>query len=83
MATFLDTLPDVLERSAGLSAAQVTKLQSKMAAVRADLYEDALSVVLHGKPSQRWSNASSPDTGAAAPAEAKQGQRKRRSKPAD
>ncbi|WP_217497399.1 DUF1441 family protein [Trinickia violacea] len=82
-ATFLDTLPDVLERSAGLTPEQVSELARKITSVRADLYKNALSVVLPDKQPVVGPDGSSGNAGDSSPAKARQGKRKRNSKPSD
>jgi hypothetical protein len=82
-ATFLDTLPDVLERSAGLAPEQVAELVRKVTSVRADLYKNALSIVLPDKQPVVGAAGSGGNARNSASAKAGQGKRKRNSKPAD
>lgn len=82
-ATFLDTLPDVLEQSAGLSPEQVSELARKIAHVRGDLYKNALSIVVPDKQPVVGADGGGGDAGNPAPAKARQGKRKRDSKPAN
>ncbi len=82
-ATFLDTLPDVLERSVALTADQVAELVRKITSVRADLYKNALSLVIPDKQPVERAAGSGGDDGDSPAAEAKPRQRKRSRKPAD
>ncbi|NUX55934.1 DUF1441 family protein [Paraburkholderia youngii] len=82
-ATFLDTLPDVLERSAGLTPEQVSELVRKVTSVRADLYKNALSIVLPDKQSVVGPARGSGKPRNPASAKTGQSKRKRDSEPAD
>ncbi|WP_311734851.1 MULTISPECIES: DUF1441 family protein [unclassified Paraburkholderia] len=66
-ATFLDTLPDVLERSAGLTPEQVSELVRKVTSVRADLYRNALAIVTPDKQPAAGENGDRTDVAARRP----------------
>ncbi|WP_345815286.1 hypothetical protein AAGS40_23270 [Paraburkholderia sp. PREW-6R] len=82
-ATFLNTLPDVLEQSAGLSPEQVVQLARKISHLRGELYKNAVSVVVPDEQPVVRAERGSGDAGESAAPEAGQRKRKRSRKSAD